>query len=142
MVESSEQKEIVKRDIYLDTNFLLIPIQFKVDIFQEIDRICHFPKTLNVLKESIDELKYIIEKQKGIDRQAAKIALQIIEKMDKQKSLNITAFSKESKVDDILVELAASGAIVATQDKELKKRIKEKGGKIIILKSKGYLDLM
>jgi uncharacterized protein len=129
-------------EIYLDTNFLLIPIQFKVDIFEEIERICHFPKKICVLKESIDELNKIVLTQKGLDKAAARIALQIIDKKVKQKSLNITAFSKELKVDDILVELAKSGAIIATQDKELKKRIKEKDGKIIILKSKGYLQLI
>jgi hypothetical protein len=130
------------KEIYLDTNFLLIPIQFKVDIFGEIDRICNFPKKLMILEQSIIELKKIIDKQKGKSRDAAKVALQIINKMEKQKSLNITAFSKGTKVDDILVELAADGAIIATQDKELKQRIQEKGGRIIILKSKGYLELM
>jgi uncharacterized protein len=128
--------------IYLDTNFLLIPIQFKVDIFTEIERICDFPKEIFVLSQSIDELKKIVEKQKGKDREAAKIAIQIIERRVKQKSLNITAFSKETGVDDILVELADKDTIIATQDKELKRRIKEKGGKIIILKSKKYLQLM
>ena len=128
--------------IYLDTNFLLIPIQFKVDIFGEIDRICDFPKEICVLSESLDELKNIVLKQKGKSREAAKIALQIIAKGVKQKSLNITAFSKEEGVDDILVELADKDTIIATQDQELKRRIKTKGGKIIILKSKKYLQLM
>ncbi|MBW2991754.1 hypothetical protein KY345_00870 [Candidatus Woesearchaeota archaeon] len=30
------------RKIILDTNFLLIPGQFKIDIFSEIRRICDF----------------------------------------------------------------------------------------------------
>ena len=107
------------KDIYIDTNFLLIPIQFKVDIFREIERICIFPKKINILSNSIDELNNIINKQKGKSKDAAKIAIQIIEKMEKQKSLNITTFSKE-----------------------LKHRIQEHGSKIIILKSKGYLELI
>ena len=130
------------KKIYLDTNFLLIPIQFKVDIFGEIDRICDFPKETFVLSNTIDELRKIVLKQKGKDKEAAKIAIQIVERRVKQKSLNITAFSKETGVDDILVELADKDTIIATQDKELKRRIKEKGGKIIILKSKKYLQLM
>lgn len=130
------------KKIYLDTNFLLIPIQFKVDIFDEIERICDFPKEVLILSNTVDELKKIIDTQKGKDREAAKVALQIIDKKAKQKSLNITAFSKESEVDDILVELAKDGAIVATQDKELKKRIESVGGKIIILKSKSYLQMI
>ena len=53
------------KKIILDTNFLLIPSQFNVDIFTEIDRICLFKYKLCVLDETINELNSIIEKQKG-----------------------------------------------------------------------------
>ena len=54
--------------ILLDTNFLLIPSQFKVDIFSEIKRICNFSYKLYVLDKSVGELNYIIENQKGINQ--------------------------------------------------------------------------
>ncbi len=130
------------KQIYLDTNFLLIPAQFRVDIFTEIERLMHEPYKLNVLEKSLQELDKIIAEQKGRDKDAAKLAKKIIESKIKQKSLNITAFSKDLGVDDILVELANSEVIVATQDKELKKRVQEKGGRILILKSRQHLQII
>ena len=130
------------KKIYLDTNFLMIPIQFRVDVFEEIKRICHFPYELCVLDKSLDELRKVISFQKGKSKEAAKIALMIIEQKIKQKSLNITTFSKDIGVDDILVELSDDDTIIATQDMELKRRIREKSGKIIFLKSKTHLEMI
>lgn len=128
------------KTIYLDTNFLLIPAQFKVDIYSELERIIDFPHKVTILDKSLDEIRKIIREQKGKNKDAAKLALQLIEHKIKQKSLNITTFSKDLNVDDILVELANKEVIVATQDKELKKRVEEKGGRIITLRDKKYLS--
>ena len=127
--------------IYLDTNFLMIPAQFKVDVFEEIKRICHFQYELCILEKSIKELEKIKSEQKGKHKDAAKIAIGIINQKIKQKSLNITAFSKDIAVDDILVELSNAETIVATQDKELKQRILEKGGRLIVLRNKTHLEI-
>ena len=43
--------------IYLDTNFLLIPAQFKVDIFEEIERLMDKPYDLYVFDKSLKELE-------------------------------------------------------------------------------------
>ena len=45
------------RNIILDTNFLMIPLQFKVDIFSEIERICNFKYELLVPEASVKELE-------------------------------------------------------------------------------------
>ncbi|ENO12016.1 hypothetical protein MBGDC06_00279, partial [Thermoplasmatales archaeon SCGC AB-539-C06] len=68
------------KKIILDTNFLLIPAQFKVDIFDEIDRIILEKYQLFVLDKTIDELKKIIadKKQKMRNRRAAKLGLQLL----------------------------------------------------------------
>ncbi len=116
--------------ILLDTNFLLIPAQFRVDIFAEIERIMKEPYKLYILKQTIDELNKIIEKQRGKHREAAKLALQLI----KQKGLNTIRISSKGSVDDIIKNIAKN-YIVATQDKELKKSLK----KVITLRAKKYL---
>ena len=125
------------KKIYLDTNFLLIPFKFGVDIFQEIDKICLFPYKLYIINKTFDELNKIIDTQKGKHKEFAKLALKLIE----QKSLNITAFSNELDVDDNLVNLSNTNVIIATLDKELKNRIKSKNGQVIILRNKNYLEL-
>ena len=129
------------KKIFIDTNFLLLPAQYGVDIFEEINKICHFQFELYVLKESIEELENIIRDQRGKYKDRAKIGLAIIEHKLKQKSLNIITFSKESNVDDILVSIADNNNYIATQDKGLKRRVKDKGSKVIILRAKKYLEI-
>ena len=130
------------KEIYIDTNFLLIPAQFGVDIFDEISRICDFKYSLFVLQESIDELNKIVSEQKGRDKAAAKLALRLIAQKAKEKSLNITTFSKGTGVDDILVSVAGIKTLIATQDADLKKRVKLKRGKLIILRSRTHLEII
>jgi rRNA-processing protein FCF1 len=119
--------------ILLDTNFLLIPFQFNVDIFAEIDRIILGSYKIYVLDKTIDELNSIIDdkEQKVRDRQAAKLGLQLI----KAKKVSIIK-TKQGAVDDLIA--AQKDYIVATQDLGLKKRIK---GKKIVLRAKKKLIL-
>ena len=121
-------------NIILDTNFLLIPSQFRVDIFSEISRLIPNPEIF-ILDKTIDELNEIIKsKQKPIDRQAAKLALQLI----KAKHIKIIK-TEQGNVDKLLA--AKKDYIIATQDKNLKKKLKKRKIKTIILKQKKYLAI-
>ncbi len=123
--------------VILDTNFLLIPMKFNVDIFSEIDRICLFNYKLYVLDKTIDELGKIIEKQKGKDKEAAKIALQLVKKKDINKIK-----TKEGKVDELILSLLDKDCILATQDKLLRRKALKKGVRTILLRQKKYLSLI
>jgi len=122
--------------IILDTNFLLIPGQFKVDIFEEIRRISDFKYELCIIDKSMDELKKIIETQKQKNRQAAKIALQLI-KMRRIAQIK----TGEGNVDNLILELLDKDYILATQDALLRKIAVKKGIKVMFLRSKKYLVL-
>ncbi len=122
------------KKIILDTNFLLIPAQFKVDIFSEISRVCDFNYQLCILDKTIGELNGIIQsRQKGKNKAAAKLALTIIS----SKKLKILKTREDKPVDDLILDV--DDAIVATTDKELISRLKEKKAKIIRLRQKNYL---
>ncbi|MBW3020276.1 DNA-binding protein [Candidatus Woesearchaeota archaeon] len=125
------------KKVILDTNFLLIPIQFGVDIFSEIDDLVLEDHKLLVLDKSIDELKGIIETQKGTSRQAAKLALQLLECKG-----SILETNSKDYADDVIVNLANDETIVCTQDRELRKRVKEKKARIIGMKQQNYLDFI
>lgn len=123
--------------IILDTNFLTIPAEFKVDIFSEIDRICNFNYSLFVLDKSLDELEKIVETQKGKEKAKARLALQLV----KNKEIIILKTNSDKTVDDLLVELSDDkNNIIATQDRELRKRLK--GKNTIFLRNKKYLEIM
>ena len=123
--------------IIIDTNFLLIPAQFKVDIFLEIKKIAEFDYDLFIIDKTIDELKSIIEKQKGKHKAAAKLALSII-KLKKIKKIK----TKEGTVDELILKAADKNTIIATQDMELKRKLREKGVSLIVLRQKKHLILV
>lgn len=131
--------------IILDTNFLLIPPRFRVDIFSELEKIVNFKYELIILDKSLEELKNIIitpkKGRKGADRVAAKTALSLVEAYKNNKKLNI--LPSEGHVDEAIARMAEADKyiIVATQDKKLKKRLKKEGIKLVVLKQKKYLSL-
>ena len=124
------------KKIILDTNFLLIPVQFKIDIFSEIERICLFKYKIYIIDKTIDELKKIIETQNMKSREAAKVALALV----KQKKIDVIK-TGEGRVDDLIADLMDKEHILATQDAELRKRALDKGAKVILLRSKKHLML-
>jgi len=126
----------MKKIIILDTNFLLIPAQFNVDIFSEIERICDFPYQLCIVDKTLSELDSIIENQRQKYKNSAKLALKLL----KSKAVKIIKTKKDKYVDDLIFDLAENAdIIIATQDKELKKRLKNP---IITLRQKKYLKIL
>ena len=125
------------KKIIIDTNFLMIPYKFRVDIFSEFNRICNFNYELYIYENSINELKNIIDKQSGKNKKAAQFALKLI------KLKNISIIKSEPKdVDLLILSNLTKDTIVATQDMQLKKELLEKGAFVIILRQKKYLQLI
>ena len=56
--------------ILLDTNFIMTCLKFKIDLFSEINRNCHFKYDIFILDKSIEELKKL----------KSKLSLDLIEK--------------------------------------------------------------
>ncbi|MFH1752370.1 MAG: hypothetical protein ABH821_05545 [archaeon] len=115
--------------VVLDTNFLIYVKALKVDVIELIkDKLLEktsFFVTTGILKE--------IMKVGGRNR---KIALEVIEK-NKVKVLK----SVISTVDSELVDLSLKNYVIATSDKELRKRIKEAGGLTIFLRQKKFVEM-
>ncbi len=125
------------KKIIIDTNFLMIPYQFGVDIFSEFYRICSFNYKLYIFEQSIGELKNITQKQSGRSKKAAQFALKLI----KLKNINIIK-SENKDVDSLILGSLDKDAIIATQDILLKKKLLKKGASVIILRQKKYLKLI
>ncbi len=123
------------KKVLLDTNFILIPAQFKVDIYAEIDRIITEPYALYVLDKSLIELDNLITHGKGRNKASARLAKAILDHK-KPKTLKTTS---KAYVDRVILGL--SGYIVATQDKILRSKLRKKGVKTIVLRQKKYLVL-
>jgi rRNA-processing protein FCF1 len=106
------------KKVILDTNFLMIPAELRVDIFTEIDKIFHDNVQFYVLEKSLKELDTVAEK----GRQKEKLQVKLTKALLKTQNIKILSCDLEGSVDDILVSLAKE-YIIATQDQELKRRI-------------------
>ena len=125
------------KKVILDTNFLLLPGLFKIDIFEEIRKVMNDKYELYIIDGTIAELNKIIDKKnKSKDKLNAKIGLELI-KQKKVKKIK----SSERNVDEALVNLSDENTIVATSDKVLKQRLRKKNINLITLRKKQYLVL-
>ena len=125
------------KKIIIDTNFLMVPYKFKVDIFSEFERICNFNYKLFIFEQSINELKNIIKKNFGKDKISAKFALKLI------KLKNISTIKSEQRdVDSLILNNLTKDTIIATQDRDLKKELLKKGSSVVIMRQKKYLVLI
>jgi len=119
--------------VIIDTNGFMIPVQFGVDIFEELKRL-GFDEFF-VPEAVVFEIERLIKREKGSDRTAAKVARSMMERC---KRIDATG-----PADDVILRLAIEmGAAVLTNDIELKRRLAEKGVRIVSLRQKNKLDLV
>ena len=143
------------KKVVLDTNILMVPGQFMVDIYGDIERLMTEPYTLVVLDTVLNELtKLAVGTSK--DARAAQLGLGLVNAHRQasptiwEKILGLVPHDRKGKklvivkatghVDDAIVEMADVDTIVATNDTGLKRRLKKKKIKLIVLKSKKYLS--
>jgi len=119
--------------IILDTNFLTIPYQFNIDIFEEIDRVVEGDYELTTLDSVIEELKKLT-KTRGKEATAAKVALTLI----KEKNVKVIK-TGEKNVDIKIYRMADKNTIIATNDRILRRRLKNKNVKVLYLRSKKHI---
>ncbi|MDV3103717.1 PIN domain-containing protein [Thermococcus waiotapuensis] len=122
-----------------DTNFLLVPGQFEVDIVSELNRILDVRFRLLIPNVVLQELEVIERKSRGRDLLAVRMAKKLAERFEK---IDIGEFGK-GPIDDQIFEFAVKNecVIVCTNDKGLKKRLREKGVPVVYLRSKKILEL-
>lgn len=125
------------KTLILDTNFLMIPYQHGVDIFGEIERLIPEKHELTVLEGVIKELQSIRDCGSGSDRIAAKVAMELIEKE------GIKIIESHGKPDDFILDFATKkgNSIVCTNDKELKRRLRDSSVLVICLRGTNRLEL-
>ena len=119
--------------VILDTNALMVPEQFGVDIFSELLRLGYVE--WQVPASVLGELRFLAARaDKGRDKIAARVALGLAEGCNVVGEDNYNA-------DQAIVELALkTGAAVFTNDKALKKRLFSKGITVIYLRQGRYLE--
>jgi rRNA-processing protein FCF1 len=115
------------KSIILDTNFLVYVLEFKIDLFAELDRVIPSGYKAKILDKTINELEKL-----SVKNVYAKIALGLLDKFEVIKTSG-------DDVDDMLVEMQGNNVIIGTQDRELKNRLECSK---LIIRQKKYLALV
>jgi len=112
--------------VILDTNALMMPFEININLERELDRLLGAYEIL-VPSSIIDELKKLSEKDK-----AASSALKLAERY--------TVINTSKKGDFSIVHLAKElKAVVVTNDKILRKILRNEGIQLIFLRGKDHL---
>lgn len=113
----------------------MLAYQFKIDIFSELEEI--LPRHELVISSSIlHELKKISESNKK-SKPAAKFALKLIE------SKEIKIVKSKMEADRWILDYSReNGAVVCTNDSDLKENLKRNRVKVIGLKGKTKIDFL
>jgi len=131
-----EQLPNQEKKILLDTNFLLVPYQFKLDIFAKLGEVIEGPHSFIVPTGVIQELQGL-STGKGKEGAAARFALKLIRT---RKPLEVES---SGNVDNWILEYAKkTRIIVATNDRTLRSRLKRKRVKVISLLSRSRLGVV
>ncbi len=117
----------------LDTNFLMIPGQFRVDIFEQLRGFG--PADFYVSELSVRELDKLA-RGRGRNASHAKVALLLL----KSEGVKIIPHGKERNADEAIRRIAKrEGMAVCTLDRALKASLKRRGVRVVVLRQKKYL---
>ncbi len=118
--------------VLLDTSFLLSALKFRVDIYDEIERVIPEKHEIATLDRVTSELEGLA-RGKGSDPCLA-LELVSIKKVSIYKGKRIPC-------DEALLEFAREKrAIICTQDRELRKKAKAQGLRTITIRDRSYLE--
>lgn len=118
--------------------FFFIPSQFRLDIFEELANLLKRQYEPIILSPTYEELLKMAEKGSPKMRQQVSVALKFIEKcrvVDVERKVNETH-------DDVVVRVASEWKCpVATNDSELRKRLRHINVPVIYLRQKSRLEI-
>ncbi|MEM1602192.1 MAG: 30S processome protein Utp24 [Candidatus Bathyarchaeia archaeon] len=125
------------RKVIFDTNFLLLPIQFKIDVFSEIEGLIGRFEPI-VLSITVEELRRLLDRGSEKVRRQALSAMSLVERC-KIMQANIRP---GENYDDVLLRVAKEeNCIVATNDRELRRKLRENNITTIFLREKARLQI-
>jgi rRNA-processing protein FCF1 len=128
------------KKVLVDTNFLLMPFEYGVDLASELQRIVNGPLTLLVPSEVFSELR-MLEGRTGKNSAAARFFLQNIGKFKAR--FAVEEVPSTGSVDGWILKYAQKNSVtVATNDVPLRKRLLALGVPVIAMKGKSKLDFV
>jgi rRNA-processing protein FCF1 len=133
---SNTKREAVK--VILDSNALFVPLQFKIDIFDCLEQLLERSHELILLSPVKRELEALAKKGSTKTRKNALYALKLSEKC---KYVEVDA-PASALADDVIVKIAEEWkSLVFTNDRQLKKRLRDISVPVIYVRQKSRLEI-
>jgi hypothetical protein len=137
MTAKHEHRE-KKLKVILDSNAFFVPLQFKIDIFEELQTLLGVKFEPVLLSPIRKELETIADKGPPKMRKWASYALELAEKC----ALLEAEEKIESSPDDAIVEVARKwDCPVFTNDKKLRKKLRNINVPVIYVRQKSRLEI-
>lgn len=120
----------------MDTNFLMMPAQFRVDIFEEMERVLNMRVEAVVPSPVYEEVQRLAEGRGEERRRRAKVAMRL---MERAHVLEVERLPEET-IDDLITRLAREwNCPVATNDVGLRRRLRDISVPVIYLRQRSHL---
>jgi len=114
----------------------MIPPQFKVDIFNELERLAGGKVELVTIPQVMEELRRKAS-QSGKSASQARLALQLAERH----GVRLIEAARSGLVDELIVQTAKKlGCTVATNDRQLRRRLRSTGVPVVYLRERSHLS--
>jgi len=124
--------------VILDSNFLFIPARFQIDVFDELAKVLNQRFEPVLLSTTHSELLTMAEKGSPSRRKQAALALKLAEKC---RIIDVEKGWEETN-DDVILRIAAEWkSPVATNDRELRRKLRTLNIPVIFLRGKSRLEL-
>ena len=134
MISSNKKKSL---KVILDTNALFIPLEFKFDIFGETLKILGRNVEFILLSPIKHELELLAGREDQKLRRQASFALRLAEKCS-----FVAVETFDETTDDVIMRIAKNwSAVVFTNDRELRQRLRDISVPVIYLRQKTRLDV-
>jgi uncharacterized protein len=135
---SASPKKPQPLKVILDSNALFVPLELKIDIFEALKCLLNRNVEFVLLSAVKRELELLAAKDSPKIRREAFYALKLSEKC------KFVAVENDEKLatDDVIVKVAKSwGSPVFTNDRQLKKRLRDISVPVIYVRQKSRLDI-
>jgi len=124
--------------VILDANFLFIPFQFQIDIFEELKNLLNQRVEPIVLSSTYEELQKLVKKGSPKIRRQASSALELAKRCE---IMDVERLPGETN-DDVIARFAkVFNCPVATNDRTLKRRLRNMKVAVIYLRQKSRLEM-
>ncbi|MGQ4875730.1 MAG: PIN domain-containing protein [Promethearchaeia archaeon] len=149
-----EQYNFLKRFdniIIIDANFILLPFQFKIDYFNEINYLLEGSKVFILFQQIVDELNAKKLRESNSEKFLRQLdsGISYLNKMkNKFNVININLIKEENETtDDFLIKKCKefrgnfNRVYLATNDSKLRKKAKKSNINVIFLRQRKFLSL-